>query len=125
MIKGWVWADGREQRDFLCKYYTTSPTVSTEGLVLSLIIYVIEVPDVATVEIPGALLQTDYNKGYINIKMEGVMVTLMEEIDPAYYKGFVYLDSRGKKCMYAEAKKAIYGNLEASHIFWTKLSKSL
>ena len=92
---------------------------------LSLIIYVIEVPDVATVEIPGALLQTDYNKGYINIKMEGVMVTLMEEIDPAYYKGFVYLDSRGKKCMYAEANKAIYSTLEASHIFWTKLSKSL
>ena len=107
----------KEAAGLSVKIVTTYPTVSTEGLMLSLIIYVIKVPDVATVEIPGALLQTDYNKGYINIKMEGVMVTLMEEIDPAYYKGFVYLDSRGKKCMYAEANKAIYSTLEASHIF--------
>ena len=53
------------------------------------------------------------------------MATILEDIDPAYYKDFIYLDIRGRKCIYAEAKKAIYGTLEALLLFWMKLSKSL
>ena len=53
------------------------------------------------------------------------MVNLLEEIDPEYYKDFIYTDKRGRKCMYAEAKKAIYGTLEASLLFWGKISKNL
>ena len=72
-----------------------------------------------------AFLQIDYNKGDIHIKLEGAMVTLLEEIDPEYYKGFIFTDKQGRKCMHAESKKAIYGTLEASLLFWAKLSKSL
>ena len=53
------------------------------------------------------------------------MVTLLEEIDPEYYKYFIYTDKLGSKCMYAESKKDIYGTLEASLIFWGEFSKSL
>ena len=53
------------------------------------------------------------------------MFTLLEEIDPEYYKDFMYTDECGIKCMYAEAKKAIYGTLDASLLFWGKLSKNL
>ena len=53
------------------------------------------------------------------------MVTLLEEIDPKYYKYFIYTNKRGKKCMYAEAKKDIYGTLDASPLFWGKLRKIL
>ena len=53
------------------------------------------------------------------------MVTLLEDIDPEYYTDLIYIDKRGSKCMYAESKKAIYLTLEASLIFWGKLSKSL
>ena len=53
------------------------------------------------------------------------MVTQLEEIDLEYYKYFIYTDKRGRKCMYVEAKKAVYGTLEASLLFWAKLSKSL
>ena len=53
------------------------------------------------------------------------MVTLLEEIDPEYYKDFIYTDKQGRKCMYAEAKKVIYGTLEASLLFWAKLLRSL
>ena len=35
------------------------------------------------------------------------MVTLLEEIDPAYYKDFICIDSRVNKCMYTESKKDI------------------
>ena len=53
------------------------------------------------------------------------MVTLLEDIDPEYYEDFIFTDKRGRKCMYAEAKKAIYGTLEAPLLFWGKLSKIL
>ena len=53
------------------------------------------------------------------------MVTLLEDIEPEYYKDFIFTYKLGRKCMYAEANKAIYGTLEASLLFWAKLSKSL
>ena len=56
--------------------------MSTEGLMLSCIIDTMEGREVATADIPGAVLQTDYAKGDIHIKLEGAMVTLLEEIDP-------------------------------------------
>ena len=80
---------------------------------------------VETIDTPGAFLQNNYDKGDIHIKLEGSMVTLLEEIDPEYYQDFIYTYKRGRKCMYAEAKKAIYGTLESSLLFWEKLSKSL
>ena len=103
------------------KEYTTSPTVSTEILMLSCSIDKMEVYDVATSDIPQDLLQTNYGKGYIHIKMEGSMVNLLEDIDLVYFKDFIYLDIRGRKIMHKEAKKAIYSTLEASLLFWTKL----
>ena len=81
--------------------------------------------EVATADIPGAFLHTNYDKGDIHIKLEGAMFTLLEEIDPEYYKDFIFTDKSGSKCMYAESKKAIYGTLEASLLFWAKRSKSL
>ena len=81
--------------------------------------------ELATADIPGSFLHTEYYKGDIHIKMEGAMVTLLEEINPEYYKAFIFTDKRGRKCMYAESKKAVYGTLKASLLFWGKLSKIL
>ena len=52
------------------------------------------------------------------------MVTLLEKIDPSYYKDFIYLDIRSRKCIYAEANKSIYGTLEASLLFWKNSPRS-
>ena len=99
--------------------------MSTEGLVLPFMIDTMKGREVATTDIPGAFLQTDYDKGDIHIKLEVAMVTLIEDLAPVYYKDFIFTDERGRMYMYAESKKAIYGTLEASLIFWGKLSKSL
>ena len=48
-----------------------SPTVYTKILMMLCMIEATEGYDIETAEIPGALLQMDYNKGSINIKMEG------------------------------------------------------
>ena len=92
---------------------------------LSSMIGAMEVREVATSDIPGTLLQTDYDKGDIYIKIEGAMVNLTKEIDPDYYKYFIYIYKRGRKCMYAESKKAMRGTLEALLLFWVNLSKIL
>ena len=80
-----------------------------------------EVRDVAITDIPGAFLQTDYDQGYIHINMQDTMVTLLEEIDLASYKYFIYIYSHRKNYIYTEPDKAIYGTLEASQLFWTQL----
>ena len=124
-IKGKGCAHGRKHRDWISKEDTTLPTVSTECLMLSCMIDATEGREVATANIPGAFLQTDYYKGDIHTKMEVVMVTLLEEIDLEYYKYFIYTDKLGLKCMHAESNKAIYVTLEASLLFWEKLSEIL
>ena len=43
---------------------------------------IMEGREVATSDIIGAFLQTNYDKGDIHIKLEGAMVTLLEEIYP-------------------------------------------
>ena len=102
-----------------------SPTMSTEDLMISCMIGAMEGWELSTSEIKGAFLQTEYDKRDIHTNLEEDMVILLEDIDAEYYKDFFFTYKRGKKCMYAEAKKAIYGTLEASLLFWGKLSKSL
>ena len=58
---------------------------------LSLKINATEHQDTATADIIGAFLQTDYDKGDININMEREMVNLIKEIYPDYYKDFIYI----------------------------------
>ena len=90
-IKGRGCADGRKQRDWLSKEDTPSPTMSTEGPILSCMIDTMEGRYVATADIPGAFLQTKYDKGDIHIKLEGDMVNLIEDIYLWYYKYFIYM----------------------------------
>ena len=49
----------------------------TEGLVLSCMIDSMEGRGVATSDIPGYFLQTDYDKGDVHINIEGSMVNLL------------------------------------------------
>ena len=89
-IMGRGCADGRKHRDWISKEDTPSPTVSTEGLMLLCMIDTMEGREVETTDIPGAFLQTDYDKGDIPIRLEESMVTLLGEIDPKYYKYFIF-----------------------------------
>ena len=85
-IKGRGWTYGRKQRNWLSKEYASSTTVSTEGLMISCMIEAIEFRDVSTSNIPGAFKKTDCDKGDIYIKTGGSMVTLLGDINQAYFK---------------------------------------
>ena len=81
--------------------------------------------DVATDDIQGDFLKNDYGNGDININTEGGIMNLLVKIDPSYFKDFIYIYIYPQKIVYAESKTSIYSTLEASLLFWTKLSKSL
>ena len=57
-IKGRTVAGGNKQRDFISKEEVSSPTVSTEAVLLSCIIDAEEGRDVAVIDIPNAFIQT-------------------------------------------------------------------
>ena len=57
-IKARGCVDGRPQRDWMTRTDTTSPTVSSEAFFISCAIDAKEDRDTATVDIPGAFMQT-------------------------------------------------------------------
>lgn len=58
-IKGQTVADGRAQRDLCTREETSLPTVSTDALMLSILIDTKERRDVATADVAGAYLHAD------------------------------------------------------------------
>ena len=84
MIKVLGYADVRNQKDWLFKEDTVLSTVFTEGLMMLWTIADMEVWYVSTVDIPKPFLKTDHDKLYMHIKMDGVMVDLLEGIETEY-----------------------------------------
>ena len=124
-IKARGCADGRKQRIYTNKEETSSPTVSLAGLMLTCVIDAAEQRDVATVDIPGAFLQTEQpNDEDVHVMLEGRMAELLAKIHPPTYQEYVH-QHRGQAQIYVRLKKALYGTLKAALLFWKKLSKSL
>lgn len=57
-IKGYGYADGRKQRLYTSKDKSSTPAVVTKSLMLTCLINTMETRDVATVDIPGAFMQS-------------------------------------------------------------------
>jgi hypothetical protein len=57
------------------------------------------------------------------VKVEGELVDLLISVDPLYTQYVVY--KKGKKVVYAVLNKALYGTVQASLLFWTRLLRFL
>ena len=122
-IKGRGCADGRPQRNYIPKEDTASPTVSLEGLFLSCMIDAYERRFVATVDIPGAFMQTRQPRR-VHIKLVGAMVRLLTMVAPGTYDDCITTE-KGEPVLYAQLNKALYGTVEASFLFWEDLTRQL
>ena len=60
----------------------------------------------------------------VHVRFEGEMVDKLLEIDEHLYAGYV-TEEKGKKVMYVELLKALYGTLQAARLFWEKLQAKL
>jgi Reverse transcriptase (RNA-dependent DNA polymerase) len=116
-LKGRTCADGRSQKGLYDKQQTTSPTVSTDALMVSLMIDSLEQRDVATADVTGAYLNADMDE-FVLIKLSGdatdIMCTANNE-----YKNFVTTEN-GKKVLYLQLLKALYGCVRSA-LLWYEL----
>ena len=122
-IKGRGCADGRKQRAYITKEESTSPTVSTEAAFLTAVVDAWENRKVAVLDVPGAFMQVEMDE-LVHVRFEGEMVDKLLEIDHDLYAGYVTVEN-GKKVMYVELLKALYGTLRAARLFWEKLQAKL
>ena len=117
-VKGRGCADGRKQRAYITKEDSTSPTISTEAVFLTAVVDAWEGRKVVVLDVPGAFMQVDMDET-VHVRFEGEMVDKLLEIDVDLYASYV-TEEKGKKVMYVELLKALYGTLRAARLFWEK-----
>jgi hypothetical protein len=122
-IKGRGCADGRPQREHMTKEETSSPTVANEALMLTCVIDAIEGRDVATVDIPGAFMQSGM-EGNVHMKLQGVMAEVIMKLDTKKYEKYVVQENR-QDTIYVKLTKALYGTLQVALLIWQNLSSKL
>jgi len=108
-IKGRTCADGSKQKRFLKHGESiSSPTVSLEAIVGTLLIDVHKDRDVAIFDVPGAYLQAEMPKEKkLLMKFRDEFVNIMCEVNPEYKKYVVKVN--GKEVLYVKILRAIYG----------------
>ena len=116
-LKGHTVADGRPQKGLYKKSETASPTVSTDALMVSIIVDAFERRDVATADIAGAYLKA-YMKDFTIMKFTGTSVDILCSMKPEY-KDYITIES-GVKVLYVRLVKAIYGCVQSA-LLWYKM----
>ena len=122
-IKGRTCADGRKQRQYINQEDSTPPTVSTEALLITLMVDALENRDVATSDVPGAFLHSDMDED-VTVIVDGALVELLVQSNNKYAK-FVHICRDGKKVVFLKLDKALYGTVRAARLFWENLSGTL
>jgi hypothetical protein len=99
-IKGQSCADGRPQRVLYTKEQLASPTVSTDALMISLMVDANERRDVATADVVGAYLLADMDE-FVLLKLTGQSFKIMCTVNDTYYTPFVVIKNGKKICTYS------------------------
>ena len=126
-VKGRLVYNGKPTREWLSREDAASPTAATESIMLTSIVDAKEERDVMTGDIPNAFIQTkmpDVKDGEerVIMKITGVLVDLLVEMSPEVYGPHVVFEN-GKKVLYVQVLRALYGMLIAS-LLWYKQFKS-
>ena len=78
--------------------------------------------EVATEYIIGDLLQAYDISGSTHLKFDGMMAKLLAHIDTDICRNYTITDEKGRKIIYYECLKALYGTLDVALLFLVKLS---
>jgi hypothetical protein len=121
-LKGRTVADGRPQRGLYDKSETASPTVSTDGLMLSVMIDAHEGRDVATADVAGAYLKA-YMTDFVVMKFTGDLVDILCKMN-SRHKKFVVIEN-GMQVLYVRLIKAIYGCVKSAMLWYDLFTGTL
>jgi hypothetical protein len=106
-----------------------SPTAALESIMITGVIEAKEGRDILTCDIPNAFIQAllpkkDPGEDRVVMKITGVLVDMLVDINPERYGPAVVLENR-KKVLYVEVLKAINGMIEAALLWYKKFRKDL
>ena len=117
---------GKKQWTYIPKEYASSPTISTEYVLLTSIVDAKENRDVSVIDIPNAFIQTrvEEKKYMAIINIRGVLVDIICKIS-SYYKAYVTRGKRGVNNLLLHCQNALYGTIVVSLLYYRKFTKSL
>ena len=121
-LKGRTVADGRAQRGLYSKSETSSPTVSTDALMLSMLIDAHERRDVATANVAGAYLKADMDD-FVVMKFTGYTVRMLCDMNPSH-RDYV-VNENGTTVLYVRLAKALYGCVKSAYLWYHVFSGTL
>ena len=126
-VKGRMVYNGKPTREWLSREDSASPTAALESILLTAIVDAKEGRDVMTADVPNAFIQTKMpevkdGEERVTMKITGVLVDLLVEMAPEVYGPYVVFE-KGRKTLYVEVLRALYGMLIAS-LLWYKQFKS-
>jgi hypothetical protein len=128
-IKGRMVCNGKPTRKWVDKDEATAPTASLESIMLTAIIGAKEGLDVMSADIPNAFIQAQMPKKKegeerVIMKITGVLVDLLNEIDPARNGPYVLYEN-GVRTLYVEVLRALYGMLIAALLWYREFKTDL
>lgn len=121
--------NGKPTREWHDKDDAASPTASLESIFLTAIIDAKEGRDVMSCDIPNAFIQahmpdiTDGGERVI-MKLSGILLDLLVELAPELYGPYVVEDN-GKRVLYLQVLRALYGMLVAALLWYRKFRADL
>jgi len=128
-IKGRCVYEGSKTRPYYTKEETASPTASTEGIFITATIDAHEGRDVMTADIPNAFIQASLENlkdgdEKVIMKVTGMLTDLLIKVAPDVYSPFVVYEN-GRKVLYLQVLKALYGMLQAALLWYKKFRSDL
>ena len=125
-IKGRKVADGSKMRTFEGYYRADgiSPTISTDGLLITCAIDGYEGQDVCTIYIPGTFLQAE-NGEFVIILLRGKLAEMMVNVDPRLYRKYIFMGKGLQPMIYDRLYEVICGLLRSMLFFYNKLVSKL
>jgi hypothetical protein len=128
-VKGRMVYNGKPTREWLLQEDAASPTAALESIMITGVIKAKEERDIMTCDIPNAFIQAllpkkDPGEDRVVMKITGVLVNMLVNINPELYGPAVVLENQ-KKVLYVQVLKAIYGMLEAALLWYKTFRKDL
>ena len=119
-------ANGSTQRLYINKEEAASPTVSMEALLTTAVIDATQNRDVITLDIPNTFMQTPMPKSHQKViaRINRLLVYYLEEICLETYSKYI-IHQNNTKVLYVEMKKALYGMILSSLLFYKHFCKDL
>ena len=125
--KGRMVYNGKPTRSWIGKEDSASPTAALESVMLTCVIDAHEGRDVMCNDVPNAFIQTPLpqpktGEARVTMKITGVLVDMLVQLNPEVYGNYVVFEN-GRKVIYVVVLKAIYGMLIASLLWYKKFKE--